>query len=92
MHLIVTSLQCQCLSWLMIERVNLWRPKPTKYQKQKKRRKTTIERGNLCDDPEIPEWLQEFRENLVDDEIPIQGGSHASSSHEASLEPTTKRT
>ena len=47
--------------------------------------------GNLCDDPEIPEWLQEFRENLVDDEIPLQGGSHASSSHEASLEPITKR-
>ena len=38
-----------------------------------------------------PEWLQEFRENLVDDEIPLQEGSHASSSHEASLEPTTKR-
>ena len=56
-------------------------------------KETTIERGNpLCsDDSEIPEWLQEFRENLVDDEIPLQGGSHASSSHEASLEPTTKR-
>ena len=54
-------------------------------------KETTIERGNLCDDPEIPEWLQEFRENLVDDEIPLQGGSHASSSHEVSLEPTTKR-
>ena len=27
----------------------------------------------------------------MDDEIPIQGGSHASSSHEASLEPITKR-
>ena len=40
---------------------------------------------------EIPEWLQEFRENLVDDEIPLQGGSHASSSHEISLEPTFKR-
>ena len=26
-----------------------------------------------------------------DDEIPLQGCSHASSSHEASLEPTTKR-
>ena len=26
----------------------------------------------------------------MDDEIPLQGGSHASSSHEASLEPTTK--
>ena len=55
------------------------------------KKETTIERGNLCDDPEIPEWLQEFMENLMDDEIPLQGGSHASSSHEASLEPTTKR-
>ena len=27
----------------------------------------------------------------MDDEIPLQGGSHASSSHEASLEPTPKR-
>ena len=44
---------------------------------------TTIERN----DPlysEIPEWLQEFRENLVDDEIPVHRDSHASSSHEAS--------
>ena len=57
----------------------------------KSKERTPIERGNLCDDPEIPEWLQEFRENLVDDEILLQGGSHASSSHEASLEPTTKR-
>ena len=59
-------------------------PKPNK-------KETTIETGYpLCsDDSEIPEWLQEFRENLVDDEIPLQGGSHASSSHEASLEPTT---
>ena len=58
----------------------------TKPQKPNKK-ETTIERGDpLCsDDSEIPEWLQEFRENLVDDEIPIQGGSHASSSHEASF-------
>ena len=57
------------------------------------KKETAMERGNpLCsDDPEIPEWLQEFRENLVDDEIPLQGGSHASSSHEVSLKPTTKR-
>ena len=27
----------------------------------------------------------------MDDEIPVHGGSHASSSHEVSLEPTTKR-
>ena len=51
---------------------------------------TTIERGNPLNS-EIPEWLQEFREILVDDEIPVHGGSHASSSHEASLEPTFKR-
>ena len=51
---------------------------------------TTIERGNSLNS-EIPEWLQEFRENLVDEEIPVHGDSHASSSHEASLEPTVKR-
>ena len=51
---------------------------------------TTIERGNPLNS-EIPEWLQEFREILVDDEIPLQGGSHVSSSHETSLEPTMKR-
>ena len=34
------------------------------------KKENTIERGNPCDDSEIPEWLQEFRENLVDDEIP----------------------
>ena len=50
---------------------------------------TTIERGNPLNS-EIPEWLQEFRENLVDDEIPEHGDSHASSSHEVSLEPTFK--
>ena len=58
-------------------------PKPNK-------KETTIERRNPSDS-EIPEWLQELRENLVYDEIPLQGGSHASSSHEVSLEPTTKR-
>ena len=57
------------------------------------KKETTTARGDpLCsDNSEITEWLQEFRENLVDDEIPLQGGSHASSSHGASLEPTTKR-
>ena len=40
---------------------------------------------------EIPEWLQEFKENLVDDEIPEHGNSHASSSHEVSLEPILQR-
>ena len=48
---------------------------------------TTIERGNSLNS-EIPEWLQEFREILVDDEIPLQGDSHGRSSHKPSLEPT----
>ena len=50
-----------------------------------------IERRNLCGNSEILKWLQEFMENFVVDEIPLQGGSHASSSHEVSLEPTAKR-
>ena len=58
-------------------------PKPNK-------KETTMKRGNPLDS-EIPEWLQEFRENLVDDEIPVHRDSHASSSHEASLEPVFKR-
>ena len=67
-------------------------PDETQANKNQKPNKkgTTIERGNSLNS-EIPEWLQEFRENLVDDEIPLQGGSHASSSHEASLEPIFKR-
>ena len=51
---------------------------------------TPIELGNPLYS-EIPEWLQEFRENLVDDEIPVHGDSHASTSHEVSLEPIFKR-
>ena len=35
---------------------------------------------------ETPEWLQEFRENLVDERVPECRDSHASSSHESSLE------
>ena len=54
------------------------------------KKETTIERRNPLDS-EIPELLQEFRENLVDDEIPLQEGSHASSCHEVSSEPATKR-
>ena len=36
---------------------------------------------------EIPEWLQEFWEILVEDEVPERRDSHASSSHEESLDP-----
>ena len=68
---------------------NLRKSKPIKNPKTNKK-ETTIERG----DPlysEISEWLPEFRENLVDDEIPVHGDSHASSSHEVSLEPIFTR-
>ena len=64
-------------------------PEEIQANKKPNEKETTIERGNPLDS-EIPEWLQEFRENLVDDEIPLQGGSPASSSHEVSSEPTTK--
>ena len=88
MYLTVTFLQCQCLNWLMIDQGDLMIPKPTKNPKTNKK-ETAIERGNPLDS-EIPEWLQEFREILVDDEIPVHGDSHTSSSHEASLEPIFK--
>ena len=61
--------------------------KPIKSQNQMKESKKE-QSDRLCSD--IPEWLQEVSENLVDDEIPVHGDSHASSSHEASLEPTIK--
>ena len=37
------------------------------------KKETTIERRSPCGDSEIPEWLQEFTENLVDDENSITG-------------------
>ena len=46
-------------------------------------------RGNPYSD--IPEWLQEFWENLVDYRVPEHRDSHASSSHGSSLEPTPTR-
>ena len=43
----------------------------------------------MCAD--IPEWLPEFTENLVDDRVPEHRDSHASSSHELSFKPTSMR-
>ena len=68
------------------------RPDETQANKTQKtnKKETTIELG----DPlfaEIPEWLQEFIENLVDDRVPGHGDSHASSSHEVSSEPKPAR-
>ena len=100
-------LQCWCqVPMLMIERCNPLSAvnpitsqftKPTKNFPKTIKKETMIERSNpLSGDSsrassEIPEWLQEFRENLVDYEVSERRDSHASSSHEVSLEPTFKR-
>ena len=73
----------------MKNRGDLMITKPIKFQNQIKRN-ARRNRVTRCI-PRSPKWLQEFRENLVDDEIPVRGDSHASSSHEVSLEPTIKR-
>ena len=57
--------------------------------KPKKTESKKEQSESLCS--EILEWLQEFRENLVDDEVPLHGDSHASSSHKVSLGPIFKR-
>ena len=85
----VASLQYLCQLRLMKDRDDLMITKPIKSRKQQKNKSKREQSDPLCS--EIPEWLQEFRENLVDDEIPVHGDSHASSSHEASLEPVFKR-
>ena len=66
-------------------------PKPNSKEPQKERGDTLLRERRDPLYSEIPEWLQEFRENVVDDEIPEHGDSHASSSHEVSLEPIFKR-
>ena len=67
--------------------------KPTKNLNPNKNEDHDIERGDplFAQKSEIPEWLQEFREILVDDRVPEHRDSHASSSHEVSLEPTSTR-
>ena len=65
--------------------------KPTKNPKPNKNEDHDRERRDLYHS-DIPEWLQEFRENLVDDRVPEHRDSHASSSHELSLEPKPART
>ena len=56
---------------------------PTKIPKPKMR--ITNRYGDPFSD--IPEWLQEFRENLVDERVLEHRDSHTRSSHEPSLEP-----
>ena len=64
--------------------------KPTKNPKPNKNEHHDCERVDpLYSD--IPEWLQEFRENLVGDRVPERRDSHANSSHGLSSEPTPAR-
>ena len=62
--------------------------KPTKNSKPNKNVDHDQDRGDPCHS-DIPEWLleEEVREKLVDDRVPEHRDSHASSSHEPSLEP-----
>ena len=64
--------------------------KPTKTPKPNENENHEQGRGDPCHS-DIPKRLQEFRENLVDDRVPERRDSHASSSHEPSLEPTPAR-
>ena len=61
--------------------------KPTKNPKPNQNEDHDQERWDPCHS-DIPEWLQQFRENLVDDRVPERRDSHASSSDEPSSEPT----
>ena len=58
---------------------------PTKIPKPNKSEDHEQVRGVLYSD--IPEWLQKFTENLVDERVPEHRDSHASSSHQPSVEP-----
>ena len=63
---------------------------PTKNLKTNKNEDHDLERRDpLCSD--IPEWLREFIENLVDDRVPEHRDSHVTFSLELSLEPTPAR-
>ena len=58
---------------------------PTKIPKPNQNEDNEQVRGDP--DSDTPEWLQEFRENLVDERVHEHRDSHTSSSHEPSLEP-----
>ena len=84
---------------MVCRETNHEQPKANQKFPKTNKKDTPIERGNPLfadsgrapSSSEIPEWLQEFRENLVDDGVPGHRDSHASSSHEVFLEPTCKR-
>ena len=53
-------------------------PKTNEKGPQKERRDTLLKEQGDPLYSEIPEWLQEFREDVVDDRVPEHGDSHAS--------------
>ena len=65
-------------------------PSQPKSPKPNKNEDLDLERRDLLNS-DIPEWLQELREILVDDRVPERRDSHGSSSHVPSLEPTPAR-
>ena len=85
----VTSLQCTCQLRLMKDRGDLMITKPIKTQNPIKRNPRRS-RATRCV-PRSQSGCKNSGKILVDDEIPVHGDSHASSSHEVSLEPTFKR-
>ena len=64
--------------------------KPTKNPKPNQNEDHDQKRRDLYYS-DIPEWLQELREHIVDDRVHEHRDSHASSSHVSSLEPTPAR-
>ena len=61
--------------------------KPTETENQNKKEGHEEVQGDLLRD--MPDWLQDLRENLVDKNVPPQQYSH-SSSHELPMEPRAK--
>ena len=55
-------------------------PKPNKFMNHEYARRDPLQ-------SDISEWLQEFRENIVDERVPEHRDLYASSSHGSSLEP-----
>ena len=74
-----------CPVIVLSKRWEAWTRRPvdqaTQNPKPNKNEDHDLERGDLLKS-DVPEWLQEFRENLVDDRVPEHRDSHASSSHE----------
>ena len=79
MHQTVTSLQCQCPNWLMIDRRNLRKFKPTKSQKQIKRktryngetRVVILKSRNGCKNSGKIWWMMKFHYREALSPVPL---------------------